>query len=213
MVVPVLFVLGFTPVHGKSMAALWLTMPETITPCINTAERKAMIEASNMQPNHCINNALDGRSSIDTLTSDYLHATLSASATVELRRLSNLDGDSVVCLVTTWGGEAGESQVLFYTQSWQPLPTAHYMPDYTQKDSLHVFLDENKIMTNEKRDSLLALVDPVMFRASLNPSNDSVTLTLSTPLLPSSDRKNLMPFLRQATLKWNGRQFKIGGKL
>lgn len=203
-----LLLLGILPAHGKSMAALWLTMPDSVTPSLDASGRKAMADASSMQPNHNISNALDGESSIDTLTSGYLHATLSSSYEVALRRLPYDSGDSIVCLVSTWGGEAGESQVSFYNQDWQPLPGKH-LPDVLRKDFLKQFLNTESGLSAERRDSLLSLLDPLMCSARLSATDDGIVLRLSTALLSQSAEKSIAPFLRSVTLKWDGHEFKF----
>lgn len=189
---------------AKSMTEVWTTMPEQLVPFLDHNHRLEMPEFIAMGIGGEVDNQLDGKSTMDTLTTDYLHVTLTETSTLEIKRLPVAQSDSILCVVHTVGLPEGESTVEFYTQEWEPLssPLAKLTPEQT----LQQLTLRPDTMTQARYDSLCTLIDPVMTMAHLSVSDDNLTLELAQPLINEADRKAISALLRKRVVRWDGKR-------
>ena len=110
------------------MKDVFTAMPDSVLPTLTRNNRLDMIDfvASGMKAE--VNDVFDEKSTLDTLTSDYLHITLNEAVKVEMKLLASLSqladsADHVVCVVMTYGKQPIESKVTLYTSKWSPLPS------------------------------------------------------------------------------------------
>ena len=173
-------------------------------------------------------NALKGKSRIDTLTSTFLAATLSKAHTLQMKLLpasgsgsasasgsasglgssmvsgssSSLSScDSVLCVVRSWDGPKRDSEVQLFDLQWKPLQA----PLTFSADS---FVCRPDTMSEERFSRLVAMLDPIMFSVSLSPAENVLLVKLS-PVVPNpEDEKAIEQILVQRKLKWDGKTFK-----
>lgn len=112
------FLLTFTA-QGQTMRSLWIAMPDSLFPYLDRNAKTIM--ADGVGEGIATGNRLSGQSRIDTLTADYLKATLSEASYIEMKRIANPQGDSILAVVTTFCGPEQESKVDFYDLSWHLL--------------------------------------------------------------------------------------------
>ena len=62
-------------------------------------------------------------------------------------------------------------------------------------------------MSVQRFNELKKTVEPVMISGRLSSKNNSLTLSLSKPLLNKDEKKALDVVLQQVTLVWNGKTF------
>lgn len=112
------FLLTFTA-QGQTMRSLWIAMPDSLFPYLDRNAKTIM--ADGVGEGIATGNRLSGQSRIDTLTADYLKATLSEASYIEMKRIANPQGDSILAVVTTFCGPEQESKLDFYDLSWHLL--------------------------------------------------------------------------------------------
>ena len=95
------FLLTFTA-QGQTMRSLWIAMPDSLFPYLDRNAKTIM--ADGVGEGIATGNRLSGQSRIDTLTADYLKATLSEASYIEMKRIANPQGDSILAVVTTFCG-------------------------------------------------------------------------------------------------------------
>ena len=105
------------------MKDVFSAMPDSVLPTLTRNNRLDMV-----------NDVFDDKSTLDTLTADYLHITLSEAVKVEMKLLpsSSQLADSashVICMVMTYGKQPIESKVTLFTSQWAPLPSSPTIPD------------------------------------------------------------------------------------
>ena len=189
---------------SKSMTELWQSIPDSIIPYIERSQRQEMTDFIAMAKAK-VRHALQGDSKMATITSDYIHLTLNESMQMELKRLPHEGGDSILCLVKTWGGPCQESEVYFYSQDWQPLAIANPLVRYRENP----LLSRPDTMSAEKFEEMSHKVGFVLAAASLSPTDNSLSVYQSVPLLSAEDNQKIKTMLTPVSLKWDGQDFKL----
>ena len=188
-----------TVVSAKSMKELWVNMPDSLLPYLNAEKRMALTVSASEKIKTRIDNLLEGHSTMDTLTADYLRIRLNESTEIQLKRLPVEGADSIICMVKTCFAPEAESEVAFYSQSWK------YIGDMPLTTTGLIIQPDT--MTTSRFEELKGMIDPQMVKAELSTSTNTLVLNLSLPLLTSADKSNLRPILQQRTVKWNGKTF------
>lgn len=217
-------------VGAQTVRDLWLSMPPSLAPYLNTSLRTQCLDFYDMHTDAQTDNALKGKSRIDTLTSTFLAATLSKAHTLQMKLLpasgsgsasasgsasglgssmvsgsgssSSLSScDSVLCMVRSWDGPKRDSEVQLFDRQWKPLQA----PLTFSADS---FVCRPDTMSEERFSRLVAMLDPIMFSVSLSPAENVLLVKLS-PVVPNpDDEKAIEQILVQRKLKWDGKTFK-----
>lgn len=207
-------------VGAQTVRDLWLSMPPSFVPYLSTSLRTQCLDFYDMHTDAQTDNALKGKSRIDTLTSTFLAATLSKAHTLQMKLLpasgsglgsslgsgsgssSSLSScDSVLCVVRSWDGPKRDSEVQLFDRQWKPLQA----PLTFSADS---FVCRPDTMSEERFSRLVALLDPIMFSVSLSPAENVLLVKLS-PVVPNpEDEKAIEQILVQRKLKWDGKTFK-----
>lgn len=207
-------------VGAQTVRDLWLSMPPSLAPYLSTSLRTQCLDFYDMHTDAQTDNALKGKSRIDTLTSTFLAATLSKAHTLQMKLLpasgsasglgsslgsvssSSLSScDSVLCVVRSWDGPKRDSEVQLFDRQWKPLQA----PLTFSADS---FVCRPDTMSEERFSRLVALLDPIMFSVSLSPA-EKVLLVKLSPVVPNpEDEKAIEQILVQRKLKWDGKTFK-----
>lgn len=229
-VIALLLLLLPLTVGAQTVRDLWLSMPPSLAPYLNTSLRTQCLDFYDMHTDAQTDNALKGKSRIDTLTSTFLAATLSKAHTLQMKLLpasgsgsgsasgsasglgssmvsgsgssSSLSScDSVLCVVRSWDGPKRDSEVQLFDRQWKPLQA----PLTFSADS---FVCRPDTMSEERFSRLVALLDPIMFSVSLSPVENVLLVKLS-PIVPNpEDEKAIEQILVQRKLKWDGKTFK-----
>lgn len=217
-------------VGAQTVRDLWLSMPPSLVPYLSTSLRTQCLDFYDMHTDAQTDNALKGKSRIDTLTSTFLAATLSKAHTLQMKLLpasgsgsgsasgsasglgssmvsgsgssSSLSScDSVLCVVRSWDGPKRDSELQLFDRQWKPLQA----PLTFSADS---FVCRPDTMSEERFSRLVALLDPIMFSVSLSPAENVLLVKLS-PVVPNpEDEKAIEQILVQRKLKWDGKIFK-----
>lgn len=224
--IALLLVLLPLTVGAQTVRDLWLSMPPSLAPYLSTSLRTQCLDFYDMHTDAQTDNALKGKSRIDTLTSTFLAATLSKAHTLQMKLLpasgsgsgsasasasgsasgsgssSSLSScDSVLCVVRSWDGPKRDSEVQLFDRQWKPLQA----PLTFSADS---FVCRPDTMSEERFSRLVALLDPIMFSVSLSPAENVLLVKLS-PVVPNpEDKKAIEQILVQRKLKWDGKTFK-----
>ena len=197
-------------IGAQTVRDLWLSMPPSLAPYLSTSLRTQCLDFYDMHTDAQTDNALKGKSRIDTLTSTFLAATLSKAHTLQMKLLpaagsassSSLSScDSVLCVVRSWDGPKRDSEVQLFDRQWKPLQA----PLTFSADS---FVCRPDTMSEERFSRLVAMLDPIMFSVSLSPAENVLLVKLS-PVVPNpGDEKAIEQILVQRKLKWDGKTFK-----
>ena len=187
----------------RKMADFIIAMPDSVVPYLNKVKRTEMVDFYGMGVKAETFNLLSEGTVLDSLTTSYANITLSESSRMQLSLLTAEKGDTVLCMVRSLLGEAPESVVSFYDAGWRKLETNRYL-DAVDPASLVARPDT---MDVERYDHLLRYIDPVMVLVVFSPDDNSLSFSLSTPMVTKQEREDLKAILLQRKVKWGGVRF------
>lgn len=182
--------------NAKSMKDIWATIPDSLLPYIDRTHRLEMTDFIGMGLKGDVDNIMGSKSVMDTITDNFIQVTLSEASILQIKKMQQPDGDSILCLVQTWNGPESESVVNFYDQQWQRLDKNVDLKSYIPQ-----LLIRPDTMSMDNYDKLLGNIDFSMVKANLSPNSDELTITLSVPIADNSKKKLLKPLIKSLALK------------
>lgn len=193
-------------VHAKSLRDLWISMPDTLMPILDKNLRIEFVDLKDMGVKAEVKNLLGENSVMDTLSTDYLQMTTSASSSVQMLLLPRSGSDSLLCVIKTFLGTEKESEVRFYDQQWQEVNSQDLLPaDAYTLDGY--FKAKPDTMSEEKFRELHLALEPKMWGVELSAADKTLVFRLSLPLLSNEEKVQLNALLMQRKFKWNDKTF------
>jgi len=192
---------------AQDMAALFTNMPDQYIPQLENAWRKDLLDLYTSGKEARLKNTMDGFSSIQKLTSDYLLLQLTERSTVEIKMLPLVNNTHIICMITTIDAPVSDSRVEFFTTDWQPLNSADLFTPVTAD----WFWKENIDTKDEDYQYAASRLDMELIKYQLSPDNQNLTATYTTPLYLSKEERNkITPFLKETpkVYTWEKFQFK-----
>ncbi len=111
-------------------------MPSAFTPTLSQDNKRELIDNYLSGAEPAVENSLQGVTTVDTLCTHFGAFSLSSAQLIEIIRLPQTQGDSLIAVINTWYGPAADSNVTFYSLAWQQLPPNDRLPTLTADDFL-----------------------------------------------------------------------------
>ena len=194
-------------VEGKSLKDLWISMPDSLTPTLDKNLRTEFVELQDMKVKSDVTNLLGGTSVMDTITHDFLQVKLSAVATMQIKLLPQVEGDSLLCVLKTFAAPEKESELMFFDQQWHALDAKTYLGGRDLSCIFESLIEKPDAMSEAKFLELKSLIEPKMMSAIVFEHNQSLVFRLSTPLLSADEKKKVSVIKVQRMFNWNGKCF------
>jgi hypothetical protein len=187
--------------QAQSLKQFFIDTPDSIQPYIKKLDREALLLSADSSKDTCctMNITYGGNISITHLNHDLIVFHPSNTLTQEYAALPT-EGDSVFCVISTYKGPEGESDVKIYDKNW----TLVSKLDLTDKaklirpDSIAETRFEEIVHTQEIK-MTLASID--------KKDSKQLNIEFSMPLMSSDEKKSFLPTILQTNLKWNGKTF------
>jgi len=202
-VVLLLTTLSMTAFAQRKMADCILAMPDSVVPYLNATKRTEMVDFYGMGVKAETHNLLSESTVLDSLTASYAHIHLSESSSMQLALLPRTMGDTILCVIRTWLGEAPESVVDFYDSKWRKLQRQTFLDEISPEQ----LLSRPDTMEVEHYDRMVKMIDPLMIQADYSPSEQMIIFSLATPMITKGEKDTLKPIFLQRKVKWNGEKF------
>lgn len=188
-----------------TMKDVFSSMPDSIFPYLTHNNRLDMVDFSESGMKAEVNNELDGKSRLDTLTNDYLHLTLNESVDVEMKLLKSdrlLDDTTktIICMATTYANT--ESRMDFYTSKWHSI-SVPMKYDYNQ------LIVRPDTMSTETFTELSRLASGYCVLAKLFPTTTDIELSPTFPMLSNEDKQKLEFLKKKITLNFHTDEIKF----
>ena len=187
---------------AKDMRELWLSMPDSLIGYMDKSKRLALLDHVDMNTTAELTNKLEGKTSLDTLTSNFMQVTLNNVVDLRMTLLpSTGEGatDSILCVVRTYRNAEPESVVELYDQSWKRLR----MIDFDAE----MFFNRPDTMSQERYEQIRSLVSVLFVKAELREGSDVLVLTPSLPFNTREEKEKIKPIILQINVKWDGKMF------
>lgn len=192
---------------AQEMDALFVAMPDQNIPQLEDAWRKDLIDLYNSEKEAKLKNMMNGFSTLQKLTADYLLLQVTERSTVEMKLLPLVNNTNVICMITTISGPVSDSQVKFFTTDWQPLDPA----DLFTPVAADWFIRDDVDKSSNAFVEVISRLDIDLMKYSLSPDSLTLTATYTTPqYLSKEDREKIKPFLKEVprVFTWEKSHFK-----
>jgi len=187
-------VVSFLPVKAQDMASVFIAMPDSYIPQLESAWRKDLVDIFNAGKEARLENLMEGISVLQKLTGNYLLLQSTERTMVEMKLLPLVNKTNIVCVITTVSGPVSDSRVAFYTTDWQPLNADVLFTPVTAD----WFIEERADKESDAFKDAMSFLDMELIKYNLNPDNLSLTATYTTPLYLSAEARNkLTPYLKK----------------
>ena len=187
---------------AKDMRELWLSMPDSLIGYMDKSKRLALLDHVDMNTTAELTNKLEGKTSLDTLTSNFMQVTLNNVVDLRMTLLpSTGEGatDSILCVVRTYRNAEPESVVELYDQSWKRLR----MIDFDAE----MFFNRPDTISQERYEQIRSLVSVLFVKAELREGSDVLVLTPSLPFNTREEKEKIKSIILQTNVKWSGKTF------
>jgi len=177
---------------AQDMATFFINMPDHYLPQLEDAWRKDLVDLFQSGKPATLENTMNGRSTLQKLTSDYLYLQTSERSTIEIRFLPLINNTLIACVITTVYAPVADSRVEFFSTAWQLLPsTALWTPAHTNS-----FIKADIDRSSNDFQEAMSYIDMELVHYRLNPDNLILEARFTTPdYLSSAEREKLKPFL------------------
>ena len=193
----------------KTMREVWVTMPDSVIPYLNHNLRVELVDYWEMKADAKVKNRLDGDTKLVKMSDNYMELKLNESTDASIRLLSTGDSTYIICMVKTFKAPAEESSVMFFSSDWKPLGKNFGLPTNNGSDKTkEMFTEVRDTMTTELYDRLYGMIEPVMLKAALSETDETIVFELSLPFLTKDEKEEVSLILRQRKFKWDGKTFK-----
>lgn len=198
------FALG---VKAQEIDALFVAMPDQNIPQLENAWRKDLVDLYKTGKEARLKNTMNGFSSLDSLTSDYMFLQVTERSSIEMKLLPLVNNTNVICMVKTVNGPVADSQIEFYTTDWKPLDASDL---FTPVDA-DWFIKEDTDKNSNAFQDVASRLDMDLIQYNLSPENLTLTATYMTPrYLSKEDREKVTPFIKESprVYTWEKSHFK-----
>lgn len=186
--------LTVTPLQAQEAKALFINMPDSLTPLLTKVNREDCIDFLESKMKAQIDNRFGRKSEMTDLSKDYIRMQMSPQTSWQMKVLALNDTTKVICTVSTACAPACDSRISFYTTEWKPLDKSPFITLPVMNDFLNT-PDSTTIYAFEE--ARLA-ADMLLMKADFNKDNTELTFTLTTPEYMSKETaEKLKPFLRR----------------
>ncbi|MCH5174667.1 MAG: DUF3256 family protein [Prevotellaceae bacterium] len=169
--------------QAQSLKDLFLHMPMEVCPALTEYNRLELVDNQKNGKEMRTRNAFQTYSTMQSLTDDYAHLSVSDSSEKVIKLLTKTDSIPIIMIISTvFCDSIPDSSVSFYSTEWQPLDATAYISEPTSEEFRYIVL---------------------------NPENDTLTITISNPLAlqtNGSDKPAEQTSVSH-TLQWNGTSF------
>ncbi len=187
---------------AKDMRELWLSMPDSLIGYMDKSKRLALLDHVDMNTTAELTNKLEGKTSLDTLTSNFMQVTLNNVVDLRMTLLpSTGEGatDSILCVVRTYRNAEPESIVELYDQSWKRLRKIDF--------DAEMFFNRPDTISQERYEQIRSLVSVLFVKAELREGSDVLVLTPSLPFNTREEKEKIKSIILQTNVKWSGKTF------
>ena len=181
------------------MAEVFRTMPDSIVRLLTDNDRMDLLDFAESNMTARVTNRLDGKSTLNILTDDYLHLTVTTLSSLQMRLFPLNDGRQAVVVVKTVAGPAKDSILKIYTSDWSEQLE---MEQHVTAPSLDAYWTKPFDEMTEEELQVVRLLDPVLIQISLSAERNGILFQRSFGMLAKADQPQAEKLLRSIEVSW-----------
>ncbi|MBQ2674307.1 MAG: DUF3256 family protein [Prevotella sp.] len=165
------------------MSQVLKLMPDTIVPYLSENNKLDLIDFMDSNMKAEVRNQFEGKTELTLLTDDFASLTLNEATQLDMRLLTVSEpvdsASQIICLVSTYGSDARDSEIDFYSLKWRKLDATKYIQHPAQ-----------------------------MFTAQLDSQQAQMVLTISNFTERPANEEQKETEKMSFSLNWDGKRFK-----
>lgn len=192
----------------NGMADILSSMPEEIVPYLTADKKMELGKFLNSNDTLKVKNSLNGETSIDSVSGSYMRIKLNLTADIQVKLLPQNDSVQIICVIKTLKKPAPESRISFYSTNWNRLDDAFGLPDTNNpKTMLDMLTCRPDTMSTDRYNELRYKFEPIIANAEFTGTDNTITFSLSQPLLNKEEKRETVAIIKQKSFKWSGEKF------
>lgn len=191
---------------AQTMADIFIKMPDDFVVQLEEAWRKDLVELYKSGKVATLDNTMQGRSTLEKMTDNYLLLQSTESSTVELKLLPLVNNTYIICMVETVYAPIADSRVSFYSTEWKRLKSGDVFEPVTDEWFLKTDIDRSSQPFLDVKSRL----DMCLVQYSLSAENTHLTAVYTTPgYLDDEFQKKATLYLKAdpKVYKWKSGRF------
>ena len=191
---------------AQKMEEAFIKMPEDIIIQLEEAWRKDLVDLFKSGKTATLENTMQGRSTLQKLTDDYLLLQSTENSTVELKFLPLINNTNIICMIETVFGPVADSRISFYSTEWTLINSGEIFVPIVEG----WFLKEDVDHLSPEFEDAVAKLDMYLLKYSLCEESTNLIAEYTTPqYLDDEFRKKVLPFLKTGvkTYEWKSGRF------
>lgn len=181
------------------MAEVFRTMPDSIVRLLTDNDRMDLLDFAESNMTARVTNRLDGKRTLNILTDDYLHLTVTTMSSLQMRLFPLNDGRQAVVVVKTVAGPAKDSVLKIYTSDWSEQLE---MEQHVTAPSLDAYWTKPFDEMTEEELQIVRQLDPVLIQISLSAERNGILFQRSFGMLAKADQPQAEKLLRSIEVSW-----------
>lgn len=181
------------------MADVFRTMPDSIVRLLTNNDRMDLLDFAESNMTAKVTNRLDGKSTLNILTDDYLHLTVTTLSSLQMRLFPLSDGRQAVVVVKTVAGPAKDSVLKIYTADWSEQLD---VKQHVIAPSLDAYWTKPLDEMTEEELQIVRQLDPVLIQISMSAERNGLLFQRSFGMLAKADQPQAEKLLRPIEVSW-----------
>lgn len=188
---------------SQEIGTLFCQMPDQYIPQLENAWRKDLTDLYKDGKEARLKNNMNGYSTIEKMTADYLRLQSTERTRIELRRLPLINDTYIICMITTVFGPAPDSRIAFFSTDWKPIDASTLWEPASRKDFFRANADTTTV--NWQETAAAADIDLIEYR--MDEEKPVITAVYTTPqYLSDENRKKISAYLDPAPKQYVWKQ-------
>lgn len=189
--------LSLLAAKAQNIKFIFRNMPDSVMPLLNHTNRADFTDFMDSKMKAVVKNQFHTESEMTVMTTDYIRINTTVQSTWEMKLLPMNDTTRVICVVNTVMAPVADSDIHFYTTTWQPLSTSQFITE----PSLDDFFMAPRSSAADSVQTAYSLarrsVDAYLAKASLAKDDTSLTYTFTSPEYQGKEAQIVLkPFVR-----------------
>ncbi|MDR2234448.1 MAG: DUF3256 family protein [Tannerella sp.] len=201
-----LYLISIYTACAQDVSTFFIDMPDEYLPQLEDAWRKDLVGLYQAGKPAVMDNTMEGRSTLQKMTSDYMYLQISERSTLEIKLLPLINRTYVACVITTVLAPVPDSRVEFFTMDWHPLEAT----ELWKPDDKYAFIKDDVDRDDQNYQNILSFLDMELINYQLDPDQSILKATYTSPdFLSLTERERLKPFLKESPLvyQWKSGRF------
>ena len=179
--------------EAQKLEEIFVKMPDDLIVQLEEAWRKDLVVLYKSGKPATLENTMQGRSTLQMMTNDYLLVQTTEHSVVELKLLPLVNNTYIICMIESVYGPLADSRVSFYSTEWELLSSDGLFVPVTGD---WFFKEDADRMSSEFLD-VVSQLDMDLVKYSLNSENTNLTAEYMTlQYIDDEYQKKAKPFLK-----------------